>query len=1309
MKERLVIALLGGFEAHWATGEPLNLPSRKGKGLLAYLAMSRGRAQPRDKLATLLWGNSSPDQARASLRQSLSQLRRSLGDENRAVLQGESDLIALEPSAAVTDAVRFERLVDAGTPETLEEASELYRGSFLEGFGLLTDPFEAWLMAERMRLHDLAEGALARLVEHYRRAHATEDAIRVALRLLRLDPSQESVHRLLMRLYAEQGRPRLALRQYEVCRDILQRELGEEPDRETRRLADEIRTEQPTAVVSGLDVPPRRAAEAGPGRAFDVAIEDSAERRFVTLMSCSLVDAAALSSRLDPEELRPVIVGFEDCCERQVSRHGGSNFHLGASVVTACFGYPRADEHDAERAVRAALDIVAEVGRLTLLPGIRMQSRIGIASGEVVVGKRVHGSGMPAETIAGDTPHIVTGLQAMAEPGSVLVADSTRKLLGALFEYEDLGSRALDGFDVPVRVWRVLGERGGQSRFEATRGVTALTPLVGREEEIALLERRWERAESGSGQVVVLTGEPGIGKSRLIEALRERLTGKAHLHVGYYCSPHHQESALYPVIQQLERAAGYAREDPPAVKLDKLEELLVQTTDDLPSAVPLIAHLLSIPMGDRYPPLNLTPQRQKEKTLEALEARLIALSAQMPVLMIFEDLHWSDPATREVLERLVERVRSLPVLVVVTHRPDYSIPGNGEPHVTTLVVKRLLPVESEALVAKLTGEKRLAKEVVAQIVDKADGVPLFIEELAKSVLEGGVLDGGGDRRALGVPSTLHDLLLARLDRLGPAKAVAQQAAVIGRGFSYALLAAVVTLGEPELRDTLARLTDSELVHARGAPPHAIYGFKHALVQDAAYASLLRAERGPLHARIAKALEERFPEVAEVEPEVLARHFAEAGLEERAIPYWQRAGELATRRWAYREAIAYFDRALASLKALPQTSERNMRELGLQVLLGQAWIIAAGYAAPQVGVAFDRARELCEAIGDANQLFFALLGSWQLYVAKQQLPLASATVERLLSLARELGNRDLAIEAHVAQLVTAFTLGAFEQTLAHSNEAIALGELKRDEAYILSAGYDGRVIALTGAAWALWVLGYPDQALLRAQEALAMARRLAHPYSEAMALYCYSWLHVFRREASAARELAEQGIALSIEHGFVWTQAFTGVLHGWALAEEGRAAEGAQEIREYLAALEQMGHMLWRPHQEGMLASALFRAGETAQALDVVTLALESARSSADVEHLAELLRQKGELMLQRTGMRAAAEAEKCFREAVEISRQQRAKSWELRASVSLAELWRNQGKREEARELLAPLYGWFTEGFDAPDLRDAKALLDTLA
>lgn len=1327
--EVLRIALLGGFEVHSLAGELVNLPSRNARGLLAYLAMAAGRAQARDKLATLLWGGRSTDQARASLRQILSQLRRSLNTGDREVLRGDGDVVVLDPSAAAVDAVRFEELVSVGTPEALEEASKLYHGNFLEGFGPLADPFETWLMAERMRLHELAVNGFAKLLAHYQLEQATDDAIRVAVRLLTLDPLQEPVHRLLMQLYVARGRPRSALKQYELLCELLQRELGVAPEAETRKLAEQIRTEPPTATAAGSDPLPQRHAGMGPRppvagpveRDFQrvdaqaderVAPVNRLERRFVTLMSCSLVDAAALSTRLDPEELRRVITAFEDCCERLLSRDGGHVSQFAEHSLTAYFGYPRADEHDAERAVRTGLEIVTAVGRLALLPDLALRVRVGIATGEVVIGERVHEGGTSYVAITGELPHVVAGLQAAAEPDSVLVAESTKRLLGDLFEYRGLGSQMLRGFDAPVRVWRVLGERLGQSRFAATRATAKLTPLIGREEELELLLRRWERAKTGSGQVVVLSGEPGIGKSRLIRTLQERLTGEPCLHFGYFCSPHHQESALYPVIQQLERAAGYSREDSPAIKLEKLEALLAPATDDLPGAASLIADLLSIPTGNRYPPLNLAPHRQKEKTLAVLDAQLVRLTRREPALMIFEDIHWSDPTTREVLDRLVELVQSLPVLVVVAQRPGASMPRTGEPHVTSLVVKRLSRGESEALVAKLAGARRLPEEVLAHIVDKADGVPLFIEELAKNALETSVLDDPGGQitpgrpaAAASIPSTLYDLLLARLDRLGHAKSVAQEAAVIGRRFSYELLAAVSSLAEQELRVALNRLTDAELVYAHGAS----YSFKHALVQDAAYASLLRADRAPLHERIAKVLEERFPETKEMEPEVLAHHFAAAGLEDKAIPYFQKAGALATRRWAYREAVAYLDKALALLKTPPKTTERSTQELEVQVLLGQAWILTAGYAVPQVEAAFDRARELCDELGNSYQLFFVLLGLWQLYVARQELPRASATAERLSALALNQQNRDFAIEAHVAHIVTLFTRGEFEKVLAHANESIALENPEERRGHVLSAGYDGRVISLTGASWALWTLGFPDQALKRMEEALSAARKLAHPYSQTMACYCSAWLHVFRREACAAREHAEQAIALSIEHGFVWPQAFAAALHGWALAEEGRAAEGIREIREGLASLEQMGHALWRPHQQGLLAEACARAGRIDEAMDVVAKALESAWRTGDVEHAAELHRQQGELLLQQEAPEAAAEAEKCFGNAIEIARRQKAKSWELRATMSLARLWRDQGKRKQTRELLAPVYEWFTEGFDTADLKDAKAILDTLA
>lgn len=1335
MKQRdepLRILLLGGFEVHTDAGESICLPSRNARGLLAYLAMSTGRALTRERLATLLWGGKSEDKARASLRQTLSQLRRSLNARGGEFLKGDGDAIALDSSVVTVDAVRLQALAGLGTSEALEEASQIYRGDFLEGFGSLSEAFEEWLLTERMRLQELAEQALIRLLDLYRQAHATDDAIRVALRLLSIDPVQESVHRSLMALYAEEGRPRFALRQYEMCRDLLQRELGVAPGPETRQLAEQIQTRSPIAVAGGQSPPPDRhdARSALPPVVEDdirvppsearldgrSALTGEIERRFVTLVTCSIADVAALAARLDPEELRTVVTAFEDCCQRVVSRHGGHVQHFAADHVIACFGHPSVDELDAERAVRAGLEIAEAAGALLLMPGVQLQARISIASGEVVTGRRIRDGGVSETAITGGTVHVVTALRDLVEPGGVLVAESTWRLLGDLFDYQGPHSHALRGFDAPVRAWRVIGERKGSSRFKAIRGTGALSPLVGREEELELLERRWERAKTGSGQVVVLAGEAGIGKSRLIEALRDGLAGDAHVHISYYCSPHHQDNALYPVIEQLERAAGHAREDSPALKLEKLEALLAQAGGNLSRDVPLIASLLSIPTEGRYPPLDLTPQRQKEKTLEVLDEQLIGLARRQPILIVFEDLHWGDATTRDAVEHLVDLVQNLSVLMVVTHRSSTPMSRAGEPHVTSVVVKRLLRSESEELVRKLTGDWCLPTAVLASIVEKADGVPLFIEELTKNLLEATARDDGVNRcaphrltpGASGVPDTLYDLLMARLDRLGSAKLAAQEAAVIGRRFSYELLAAVTSLAEPELRGALARLAEAELVYAQGTPSHSKYSFKHALVQETAYSSLSRTQRTHLHGCVAKVLEQRFPGTNEISPDELAHHFAGAGLDGQAIFYWQKAAERAMQRSAHREAIASLDRALASLRTLPQSTDRDAQELGLQVLLGQAWILTAGYVVPEVEAALVRARDLCREIDDPQHLFFVLLGLWQLYVARQEFGPASDTAERLLSLARSLHSADFAVEAHVARMVTLYPQGSFREALIEAEHAIAIVEPDEQRNHIQSFGYDGRMVALVGAAWGLWALGYPEQASDRMQEALVRARELAHPYSQCMVSMYSAWLNVFCRKPSAAREDAEASITLAVEHGFPWPHAFAKPMHGWALAEEGLTDQGIREIREGLAALEHMGHSLWRPHQQGLLAAACARAGRVDEALSVIEQALATADRTGELEFAAELHRRRGALMLQRAAPGGASCAEQCFVRAIEIARRQEAKSWELRATTSLARLWCGQGRGREARDMLAPILGWFTEGFDTPDLKDAGQLLAAL-
>lgn len=1323
---RLKIRVLGGFEVlREAQDEPIRLHSRKLDSLLAYVAMGPGQGRSRETLATLLWDRSGEDQARASLRQALAVLRKSIDTPQGHLLVADRDRIALSPDGVWVDADAFQRLIAEGTIEALQQAVSLYRGRFLDGTSLPSSAFEEWVRGECQRLEDLALRALEKLLEHHGARADVDATVEVAHRMLAIDPLHEKAHRALIALGAEQGARGAAMEHFERYRNALQRELGLEPDAQTRALAHTLRPDEWKAVaarpavagsagprgavgVDGLSVPATTAGVTGADDAPEAAYGGGS--RWVTLLSCSLADAAAMSVRLDSEDLGKVIAAFRTCCERVIARCGGHvlHHHLGPSV-SACFGYPRADEHGAERAVHAALEIVAQVGQLTSLPEPALRTCVGVASGHVVVTERALATGTREITVAGAGSHIVAALRTAAAPGDVLVASSTKTTLGALFECEDLGTRPIEGAAAPVRVWRVLAERRGPNRFAATRASATLAPLVGRDEDLDLLARRWQQARAGAGQVVVLVGEPGIGKSRLVEALRQSLRVEPVLQIAYYGSPHHQQSALYPVIRQLESAAGISRSDAPALKLDKLEALLAQAGGNRPGEVPLVADLLSIPVDERYPALDLTPQRRMEKTLEALVAQLVGLTRRQPVLMIFEDLHWSDPTTREFLDRLVESVPSLPVLVLVTHRPGQTMPWSGEPHVTSLVIRRLRRSDSEALVAGLVGEAGLPANVRAQIVDQADGVPLFLEELTKHTLDTGHAKDPPTRRAPdAVPDTLQDLLLARLDRLGPARTVAQEAAVIGRRFSYGLLEAVSKLKARQLQAALARLCEAELVHAQGTPPEASYSFKHALIQEAASASLLRSDRAPLHGRIAVALEERFPELKDAQPEVIAFHFASAGAMDKAVAYWHKAGELAMRRSAQREAITYFERAVAALDALPPGAARSGQELALRVLLGQAWVLAAGYAAPEVEAAYRRARDLCEELGDAGHLFFVLLGLWQLYVAKADVARATDVVDRLLPLAMSMNSSDFAIEAHVAQLVTLHTRGAFEEELAHANEAIARYDPDAAAGRIQRFGYDGYVIALTGAAWANWMLGRPDQALAWGARALETARAIGHPYSLAMAIYTIAWLHLYRREASDALRLVEESIALSIEHGFAWPEAYAAPVHGWALAELGRASQGVETIRKGLDALDRMGHRLWRPQQEGLLAAALARAGRSGEALDVLERAIDAADRTGDQENAAELQRLKGELTLRQGAPGAASQAERSFRLAIEIARRQHAKSWELRAATSLARLWREQDKGDQARQLLGPLHATFTEGFDTPDLQDAKALLDSL-
>ena len=689
--------------------------------------------------------------------------------------------------------------------------------------------------------------------------------------------------------------------------------------------------------------------------------KDTAERRQVTVMFSDLVGSTALSARMDPEDLREVISAYQTCVAETVRRFGGFVAKYMGDGVLVYFGYPEAHEDDPERAVRAGLAVIETVARLATSKPLNV--RLAIASGLVVVGDLIGEGAAQERGVVGETPNVAARLQALAQPGTLVIAESTRRQIGALFEVEDLGLRSLAGFAEPQRAWRVVGESGVVSRFEALR--SEATPLVGRDEELELLLRRWQQAKAGDGRVVLFSGEPGIGKSRLTAVLVQRIESETHTRLRYFCSPHHQDSALHPFIAQLERAAAFEREDTPKAKLDKLEALLAQSGERAAETAGLLADLLALPAAANAPPLPADPQRKRELTLAALLRQLEGLAAQHPVLLIFEDAQWADSTSLELLDRGIERATRLPVLMLITSRPEFRAPWVGQAHVSSLSLSRLAERETAALVSAVAGGKTLPAEVASRIVHHSDGIPLFIEELTKTLLESGLLREEGDRYSLSgqlpplaIPSSLQGSLMARLDRLAPVKEVAQIGAALGRQFPYDLLAAVARHTDGQLRDALEQLVDAGLVFRRGSFPHASFIFKHALIQDAAYGSLLRTQRQELHARIARTMEDRFPELGDEQPEILGHHYTQAGLAQQTVSYLASAGLRALDRSAMVEAGSLITKALGLTSELPESTERAKRELDRQTALGRALTATKGYAAAETGQTYARARRLC---------------------------------------------------------------------------------------------------------------------------------------------------------------------------------------------------------------------------------------------------------------------------------------------------------------------------------------------------------------
>lgn len=1045
--------------------------------------------------------------------------------------------------------------------------------------------------------------------------------------------------------------------------------------------------------------------------ASDLAtLRASAERRHLTVMFVDLVSSTEMSARLDPEDMREVITRYQNSVAGGVTRFSGHVAKYMGDGVLCYFGWPRAHETDAERAVHAGLAIAEAMSDMTAPNGETIRARIGIATGLVVIGDLIGEGAAQEEAVIGDTPNLASRLQDLAKPGQTVISATTQELVADHFLAHSMGLQRLKGISEPVEAFVVTEGLALESRF-AARSAKGVLPLIGREQELALLLERWRQAKAGEGQLVLLTGEAGIGKSRILRAAVDAITAEPHVRISYQCSPYHSDSALFPAIQQLGRAARINANDGPDTKLDKLEALLAQASDRVDDEAPLIAALLGIEAEGRYGPLALSPPQQRAKTFQVLLNQLFGLARSGPVLFLLEDAHWIDPTTLELLELTLSRCENTPVLIVVTARPAFDHAIVSHPVATRLALNRLGRDQSLAIVARLSGGKHLPQTVLDEIVTRTDGVPLFVEELTKTLLESGMLEETatafelvGALDQLEIPTSLHDSLMARLDRLQPVKEVAQMASCIGRDFSHQLLAALSPLSVEGLQEALDNLIEAELLFRRGTAPDLTYTFKHALVRDAAYESLLKSKRQALHAGLVDALKGD----ETTAPEILAHHATEAGLREVAVDNWLLAGRLANDRSAFSEAIAHLGNGLRVLAAEPDAPASWRRELEIRAAMGVAVISSKGYGASEVEDNFERVLSLSERLDDRSRRFVALYGLWWFRFVAQDVKQSRETASELLATAAEQNQNELLIPAHRALGYTEWMLGEFQAGLsAHEIGTVIYNPELHGSLAARYGGADPGVGLWTLGANCLWYLGWPDRSMQCADRSLAMALELDHPLSECWARTTLAQAHQLCRASEDVRIQTERALALARELSFPLYVGWATSLLGWSMINAGDGGDATPVIREGIGLSDATGTIVLGTVWRGLLAEAFLQAGDYAAGL----AALDEARLLADRNNerlwAAELLRLRGVLHMAQNCEQVPF-AEQCFRDAICTAQAQNAKSWELRAATSLSRLWAERGERQKALDLLTPLYGWFTEGFETPDLKDAKALLDQL-
>jgi class 3 adenylate cyclase/predicted ATPase len=1047
-------------------------------------------------------------------------------------------------------------------------------------------------------------------------------------------------------------------------------------------------------------------------------VQPDAERRQLTVMFCDMADSTKLSGQLDPEEYRDVVRAYQATCTEVIQRFDGYVAQLLGDGLLVYFGYPQAHEDDAQRAVRTGLGILAAMEdlhtRLQREKGIQLGVRIGIHTGLVVVGE-MGGAGRQEHLALGEVPNLAARLQGLATSNTLVVSHVTHRLIQGYFECQDVGAQILRGVSEPAHVYRVLQESGARGRLDVavTRG---LTPLVGRESEVALLLERWEQVKAGQGQVVLLTGDAGIGKSRLVQVLKDHVANEPHMRWECRSSEYYQNTALFPLTDLFQRLLRFRAEDTLDEKVRKLEQMLNQYRLPLEESVLLLAPVLSLPLpDDRYPLLTVSPQRQRQKTLETIVALLLELAERQPVLFIIEDLHWTDPSTLELLNLVIEQTPTASLLTVLTCRPTFQPTWSHRSYLTEITVHRLSHAQVEQIVTRMTDGKTLPHEVLAQIIEKTDGVPLFVEEMTKAILESGQLKAlddhyifTGSLRTLTIPATLQDSLMARLDRLGTAKAVAQYAAVIGRQFAYDLLLTVSQLDEAILQRELGRLVEAELVYQRGVPSQSTYVFKHALIRDAAYDSLLRSRRSQIHGQIARVLERDPRGVKDSEPETIALHFEAAQEIKLAIGYWELAGRHARERSANQEAATHFSHAIELLSSSEGQTEQAEIELRLRIELGGQLIACHGNGAPEVEVNYAWAQTLLDEVHDRRLTFRARHGLRTFYMVRGPLQRARELGQQLLELAHELDDDTLLLQSPRTHGLCLFAMGELELAQQHLEYAIALYRSDAHNSLRFEYISDPLVLARCNLGWVACFLGDRDRALDQTNQSIAFAEQLNHKHSLAFALSLAASTRQALGDLDATQALAERLLSLATDYAYPYWVAWAQMLLGWVRGHSSDWKTAAEEFQQGLHSYRETGARMMLPYFLVLLSEVHMQRREHETALGCLQEAERLIGITGTRFYATELHRLKGDLLLQQSSDNAA-EAETCFHQALDVARNQQAKSLELRAATSLARLWQQQGKRTAAHDLLAPVYGWFTEGFDTADLQEAQALLAALA